>query len=216
MKKESFEKLSRQPHTPPVVLGSDEIGPVHLVPFGGSGWFDWKRPGRTPTRHEREFGTADDFLRQSVDHRILSGPIHRTKHATNRPKFVAGERAKCPRDLPVDLIQDGRAAPWTPAGRPGARERKVIFVPAAAHASEMNPGKAHAQGIEELALPAAEFTSGVELGDASDRAVPYRNEERPGSGRRFCDPVHATRRHASRVPLWLRVTDPEAALWLPP
>ena len=54
VKKEYIEKLTRQPHNPPVVLSGDEIGPIQLVPQGGSGWFPKRCPGRIPAEYHRE------------------------------------------------------------------------------------------------------------------------------------------------------------------
>lgn len=211
VKKEYIEKLTRQPHNPPVVLSADEIGPIQLVPQGGSGWFPKGTPGRIPAEYHREFGTAYYFLMLNVYHQTLSGQIYRSKHSTNWQEFVAEERAKYPPEQPVYLIQDGLSTHWTPAVRQWAREHEVILVPTATHASWMNPVETHAKGIEELALPGTEFTSVVELGEALDRAVEYRNAERTERGKRFRDTVRADRRHASKVPLWLRATNPDVS-----
>jgi hypothetical protein len=73
----------------------------------------------------------------------------------------------------------------------------------------MSSVETHAKGVEELALPGTEFTSPIELGEALDQAVEYRNEERKGRGKRFRDTVRNNRRHASKVPLWLRATIPD-------
>ncbi len=107
LKKEYIEKLTRQPHNPPVVLSADEIGPIPLVPQGGAGWFPRKTPGRIPAEYHREFGTAYYFLMLNVYHQTLSGQVYRTKHSTNWQEFVAEERAKYPLDQPVYLIQTG-------------------------------------------------------------------------------------------------------------
>lgn len=211
VKKEYIEKLTRQPHNPPVVLSGDEIGPIQLVPQGGSGWFEKGRPERIPAEYNRLNGTAYYFLMLNVYHQTLSGQIYRTKHATNWLEFLKEERAKYPSEQPVYLIQDGLSTHWTPAVRQWARENEVILVPTATHASWMNPVETHAKGIEELALPGTEFTSVVELGDALDRAVEYRNEERKARGKRFRDTVRADRRYASKVPLWLRATVPDVS-----
>lgn len=211
VKKEYIEKLTRQPHNPPVVLSADEIGPIQLVPQGGSGWFPKGVPGRIPAEYKREFGTAYYFLMLNVYHQTLSGQLYRSKHSTNWQEFVAEERAKYPPEQPVYLIQDGLSTHWTPAVRQWAREHEVILVPTATHASWMNPVETHAKGIEELALPGTEFTSAVELGEALDRAVEYRNAERKERGKRFRDTVRANRRHASKVPLWLRATNPDVS-----
>jgi hypothetical protein len=73
----------------------------------------------------------------------------------------------------------------------------------------MNPVETHAKGIEELALPGTHFTSVVEVGEALDAAVAYRNEERIRRGKRFRDTVRKNRRHQARIPVWLRTTKPE-------
>lgn len=209
VKKEYIEKLTRQPHNPPVVLSADEIGPTQLVPQGGSGWFEQGRPGRIPAEYKREYGTAYYFLALNVFHQELSGQLYRTKHSSNWLEFVQEQRSKYPSDEPVYLIQDGLSTHWTPAVRQWAREHEVVLVPTAKHASWMNPVETHAKGIEELALPGTEFTSAAELGEALDRAVEYRNEERKARGKRFRDTVRSNRRHASKVPLWLRATNPD-------
>ena len=51
----------------------------------------------------------------------------------------------------------------------------------------------------------------LDLGIALDRAVDDRSEERKARGKRFRDTVRKDRRHASRVPLWLRATVPDVS-----
>ncbi len=209
VKKQYIEKLTRQPHNPPVVLSGDEIGPIQLIPQGGSGWFPRRRPGRIPAEYHKGLGTTYYFLMLNVYHQQLSGAVYRTKHSVNWLEFLKEERAKYPADEPVYLIQDGLSTHWTAAVRQWAREHEVILVPTATHASWMNPVETHAKGIEELALPGTEFTTVAEVGDALDAAVAYRNEERRERGKRFRDTVRKNRRHASKVPIWLRATNPD-------
>ncbi len=49
----------------------------------------------------------------------------------------------------------------------------------------------------------------AEVGEALDAAVAYRNEERIPRKKRFRDRVRKNRRHHSRVPVWLRGTNPK-------
>ena len=212
-KKRYIEKLTRMPHNPPVVLSGDEIGPIQLIPQGGSGWFPEKRPGRIPAEYRKEFGTTYYFLMLNVYHQQLSGQVVPTKHAVNWLEFLREERAKYPMDQVVYIIQDGLSSHWTQEIRWWARLNNVVLVPTATHASWMNPVETHAKGIEELALPGTEFTSVIEVGDALDRAVTYRNEEREKRGKRFRDTVREDRRHLAKVPVWLRGTNPEHPAW---
>lgn len=212
-KKRYIERLTRMPHNPPVVLSGDEIGPIQLIPQGGSGWFPEKRPGRIPAEYRKEFGTTYYFLMLNVYHQQLSGQVVLTKHAVNWLEFLKEERAKYPMDQVVYIIQDGLSSHWTQQIRWWARLNNVVLVPTATHASWMNPVETHAKGIEELALPGTEFTSVAEVGDALDRAVAYRNEEREKRGKRFRDTVRGDRRHLAKVPVWLRATNPEHPAW---
>jgi transposase len=116
-KKAYIEKLTRMPHNPPVVLSADEIGPIQLIPQGGSGWFEKERPGRIPAEYHKGLGTTYYFLALNVYHQQLSGSVYRTKHSTNWLEFIREERAKYPTDEPVYLIQDGLSTHWTPAVR---------------------------------------------------------------------------------------------------
>lgn len=211
VKKAYIEKLTRQPHNPPVVLSGDEIGPIQLIPQGGAGWFPRERPGRIPAEYHKGLGTTYYFLMLNVYHQQLSGAVYRTKHSVNWLEFLKEERAKYPADEPVYLIQDGLSTHWTAAVRQWAREHEVILVPTATHASWMNPVETHAKDIEELALPGTHFTTVAEVGDALDAAVGYRNEERQKRGKRFRDTVRKNRRHQARVPIWLRTTKAEVA-----
>ncbi|MFI5418306.1 MAG: IS630 family transposase [Candidatus Lutacidiplasmatales archaeon] len=208
VKKQYIEKLTRMPHNPPVVLSGDEIGPIQLIPQGGSGWFPEGLPGRIPAEYHKEFGTTCYFLMLNVYHQQLSGQVFRTKHAVNWLEFLKEERAKYPKDEPVYIIQDGLSSHWTAAIREWAMHHEVLLVPTATHASWMNPVETHAKGIEELALPGTEFTTVQDVGEAMDRAVEYRNGERRARGKRFRDTVRADHRHHSKVPIWLRATVP--------
>jgi transposase len=212
-KKRYIENLTRMPHNPPVVLSVDEIGPIQLIPQGGSGWFPEQRPGRIPAEYHREYGTTYYFLALNVYHQQLSGQVVRTKHATNWLAFLQEERAKYPPDQLVYIIQDGLSSHWTKEIRWWAGQNNVILVPTATHASWMNPVETHAKDIEELALPGTEFTSVPDLGEALDRAIEYRNEERKVRGKRFRDTVRVNRRHHARIPVWLRATNPEHPSW---
>ncbi|MGI0130963.1 MAG: IS630 family transposase, partial [Thermoplasmata archaeon] len=209
VKKRYIEKLTRMPHNPPVVLSGDEIGPIQLIPQGGSGWFPQGRPGRIPAEYHKEFGTTYYFLMLNVYHQQLSGQIAPTKHAVRWLEFLKEERAKYPADQVVYLIQDGLASHWTAEIRWWARLNNVVLVPTATHASWQNPVETHAKDIEELALPGTEFTSVAEVGEAFDQAIEYRNTERKVRGKRFRDTVRKDRRHRARVPVWLRGTNPK-------
>ena len=211
VKKQYIEKLTRMPHNPPVVLSGDEIGPIQLIPQGGSGWFPEGRPGRIPAEYHKEYGTTYYFLMVNVYHQQLSGQVAPTKHAWRWLEFLKEERAKYPVDQPVYIIQDGLSSHWTPEVRAWARRNNVVLVPTATHASWMNPVETHAKDIEELALPGSEFTTVPDVGEALDRAVAYRNEERKRRGKRFRDTVRKDKRRLSNVPLWLRTTKPEQA-----
>ncbi len=209
VKKRYIEKLTRMPHNPPVVLSGDEIGPIQLIPQGGSGWFPEGRPGRIPAEYHKEFGTTYYFLMLNVYHQQLSGRVYRTKHASNWLEFLKEERAKSPPGQVVYIVQDGLSSHWTQEIVWWARLNNVVLVPTATHASWQNPVETHAKDIEELALPGTEFTTVYDVGQALDRAVAYRNEERIRRGKRFRDTVRKNRRHHSRIPVWLRGTKPK-------
>jgi len=208
-KKAYIEKLTRMPHNPPVVLSLDEIGPIQLIPQGGSGWFERERPGRIPAEYHKGLGTTYYFLALNVYHQELSGRIYRTKHAVNWLEFLKEERAKYPEDEVVYMIQDGLSSHWTAAIREWARHHEVVLVPSATHASWMNPVETHARDLQELALPGTHFTTVTEVGEALDAAVEYRNDERKRRGKRFRDTVRKNRRHQARIPVWLRTTKAE-------
>jgi transposase len=208
-KRRYIEKLTRMPHNPPVVLSADEIGPIQLIPQGGSGWFPEQRPGRIPAEYSKEYGTTYYFLALNVYHQQLSGQVYPTKHAVKWLEFLKEERAKYPTDQVVYIIQDGLSSHWTQEIRWWARLNNVVLVPTATHASWQNPVETHARDLEELALPGTHFTSVPEVGEALDAAVAYRNEERIRRGKRFRDTVRADRRHQANVPVWCRATYPE-------
>lgn len=208
VKKRYIERLTRMPHNPPVVLSGDEIGPIQLIPQGGSGWFPTGLPGRIPAEYHKEFGTTYYFLMLNVYHQQLSGQVAPTKHAVRWLEFLKEERAKYPDDQLVYIIQDGLSSHWTPEIRWWAGHHNVVLVPSAKHASWMNPVETHARDIEELALPGTNFTTVAEVGEALDAAVEYRNDERIRRGKRFRDTVRANRRHQARIPVWLRTTKP--------
>ena len=77
------EKLTRMPHNPPVLLSRDEVGPIQLIPQGGSGWFPKGRPRRIPAEYHVEFGATHYFLVLSIYHQQLSAQVVPTKHAVN-------------------------------------------------------------------------------------------------------------------------------------
>ncbi len=176
----------------------DEIGPIQLVPQGGTEWFPKGRLGRIPAEYPREFGPTYYFQTLNLYHRRLSGAVYRTKHSTNWLEFLKEERSKYPSDEPVYRIQDGLSTPWMPAVRPWARHHEVVLVSAATHASWRNPVETHAKGVEALALPGTEFISVADVGKALDRAAEYRNDERSERGKRSWDIVRRDRRHHSR------------------
>ncbi len=209
VKKAYIEKLTRMPHNPPVVLSGDEIGPIQLIPQGGSGWFPRERPERIPAEYHKEFGTTYYFLMLNVYHQQLSGQVGPTKHAVRWLEFLKEERAKYPPDQLVYVVQDGLSSHWTREIRWWAGQHNVVLVPSATHASWMNPVETHARDIEELALPGTHFTTVAEVGEALDAAVAYRNEERIRRGKKFRDTVRKNRRHQARIPVWLRTTKAE-------
>ena len=153
VKKAYIEKLTRMPHNPPVVLSGDEIGPIQLIPQGGSGWFPQGTARTDPAEYHKEFGTTYYFLMLNVYHQQLSGQVVPTKHAVRWLEFLKEERAKYPADQ-AGVHRPGRAQLALDAEiRWWARLNNVVLVPSATHASWMNPVETHARDLEELALP---------------------------------------------------------------
>lgn len=212
-KKRAIERLTRKKHNPPVVLSADEIGPIQLVPRGGSGWFSERRPGRIPADYNRKFGTVYYMLSLNVYHQQLDGDAYRTKHAVNWLEFLQAERAKYPLEERVYIIQDGGSNHWTADIRAWARENNVKLVPTATCASWMNPVECHAGDLQKLALAGTQFTTMEEVEAAMDAAAAYRNEERRERGKKFRDRARKKKdkRRVSKMPLWRRATRVRAA-----
>ena len=113
-KKRRIDWLTRKQHNPPYVFSADEIGPIQLIPHGGKGWFDERRPGRIPAEYRKESGTFSYALAVNVFHQRLSGEILPSKAGPNWLAFMRRTLWHVPRDRPIYWIQDGLSAHWTP------------------------------------------------------------------------------------------------------
>ncbi|EQD74553.1 transposase, partial [mine drainage metagenome] len=152
-KKRRIDRLTRARHNPPVVLSSDEIGPIQRIPHGGQGWFPEKRPARIPAEYEREFGTVYYFLTLNVFHQRLFGRVYRTKHSVNWLDYLKDVRARYPPDRWLNLIWDSASNHGTAEIRAWARANKVRLFATPTHASHLNPVECHAGDLQKLALP---------------------------------------------------------------
>ena len=108
-KKRKIDQLTRKRHNPPVVLSTDEIGPIQLIPHGGEGWFPHQRPGRIPAEYHREFGTVYYFLTLNAFHQRLYGRVYRTKHAANWLEYLKDVRGSTSRSVDQADAGAGRA-----------------------------------------------------------------------------------------------------------
>jgi transposase len=193
VKKEYIAKLTRQPHDPPVVLSGDEIGPIQLVPQGGSGWFPRGTPGRIPAEYHREFGTAYYFLMLNVYHQTLSGQsIGRSTRRTGwsfslrrvrSPPGRAGlsDSGRALHSLDTDGAAVGQGAP----GDPGAH----------GHPRELDEPRGEPRRGPPEARARREYPRIVARGECAFRqAISYRGRERALRKKRFRDPRCASGR----------------------
>ena len=203
-KKRKIDQLTRKRSNPPIVLSSDEIGPIQLIPHGGEGWFPEKVPGRIPAEYEKKFGTVYYMLTLNVFHQRLKGRVYRTKHSVNWLDHLKAVRSDYPADKWVSWIQDGSSTHWTAEVRAWAKVNKVRLFATPTHASHLNPVECHAGDLQKLALPGQTFTTAEAVGQALDAAVAYRNEERKARGKTFRATVRKDRRKRAKMPIWLR------------
>ena len=203
-KRKRIDKLTRQKHNPPVVLSMDEIGPVSLMPHGGTGWFREKKPDRVPATYQRLKGTRYEYMCVNVYHKQLSVWQQRKKGGKYWLKFLKRERSRYPDNQNVYVIQDGLSAHWTPEIRKWAATSRTILVPTATNASWMNPVECYAGDIQKLALDGTNHENWTEVAKAFRRAVTYRNRERSGYDSPIWGSKRMDGRRKFRRPIWIR------------
>ncbi len=203
-KKARIDRLTRKRRNPPVVLSADEVGPIQVIPHGGTGWFPEGRPGRIPATYHKDRGTMYYFLCLNVFRQRLAGKRYPTKHAVHWLAVLRRERRRYPRDVRVYVIQDGNSPHWTDEVEAWARAHKVTLVPTPTNASWLNPVECHAGDLQELALAGTDPTTAEEVGAWMDAAVAYRNRERKARGKTFRDTVRKDKRRVPKKPLWKR------------
>ncbi len=134
-KKRRIDRLTQKRHNPPVVLSTDEIGPIQLKPHGGRTWCPKGHPDRVRATYKRKGGTRYLYLTLNVFHQRLSGRFYRRKGGRNWLRHLQRERAKYPTDHRVYIIQDNLSAHTTHDVRAWARSNRVTLVPTATNAS---------------------------------------------------------------------------------
>ncbi|MBM4248279.1 MAG: IS630 family transposase [Euryarchaeota archaeon] len=203
-KRKRIEELTRQQSNPPVVLSMDEIGPVSLTPHGGKGWFSEKQSDRIPSLYKRLGGTRYEYMCLNVFHKQLSFRQHKYKGGKPWLDFLKQERSKHPIDQDVYIIQDGLSAHWTPEIKAWAAVSRTILVPTATQASWMNPIECYAGDIQRMALDGTNFHDWIEVKQAFQRAITYRNRERRACDNPIWGSLRTDGRSKFRRPVWKR------------
>jgi DDE superfamily endonuclease len=204
-KKQRIERLTRKQHNPPIVLSLDEMGPFSLIPHGGRGWFEQRKPSRIPANYRKLQGVRFEYICLNVYHQQLS--ITQYEHKGGEPwlEFLKKQRSHYPPDERVYMIQDGLRAHWTPDLRRWAHSTRTTLVRTATNASWMNPVECHTSDIQKLALSGTDYKSWDDLDRAFLKAVSYRNSERKARGKKFRDTqITKDGRRKHRRPLWKR------------
>ena len=192
-------QLIRIRHNPPVVSSADKVGPIHLIPHGGQGWFPKQRLGRIPAEHHRKFGTVYDFLALNLFHQWLFGRVYRTEHAANWLEHLKDVRGSILGTSGSILCWDGASNHWKAAIRHWVRANRVRLFSTPTQGNHLNPGERHAGDLQKLAMAGEIYTTPDAVGRALDSAVRYRNDERQVRGKRLCDTVRQDyRRRANR------------------
>lgn len=195
-KKKKIDSLTRKKHNPPVVVSTDEMGPITLTPKKGRGWHKKTKPHRVPAQYHKGTGVRYWFGAYHVSKNRLWGWLRKKKGGKAWLTFLKSIRAKFPREDRIYLIQDNLSAHWTPEIRSWARENNMTLVPTPTNASWLNPIECRFGELQDLALAGTDYHEWKQVDSALNRAATYRNRR----------PVRTRNRTPRKVklPLWKR------------
>ena len=195
-KKKRIDGLTRKRHNPPVVISFDEMGPIELRPKGGRGWKRQGHPASVPATYTRKSGTRQFLCAFNYHHGTFFGRLRRRKLSKNILSFFIELRRHYPAEQRMYIIMDNLSAHWTPDIVEWARGNRVTLVPTPTNASWLNPIETHFNDMQKIALSGTDFRSWEEVGDALQKAIRYKNENR----REMLDA--RDRRHKRKRLLW--------------
>lgn len=195
-KKKKIDGLTRKKHNPPVVVSTDEMGPITLTPKKGKGWHRKGKPHRIPAEYHKGTGVRYWFGAYHVSRNRLWGWLRKRKGGKPWLTFLKSIREKFPREHRIYIIQDGLSAHWTPPIRSWAKENNVTLVPTPTNASWLNPIECRFTELQDLAFSGTDFHEWKQVDSALARAATYRNRKLVQTRRRTPRKV--------KLPLWKR------------
>lgn len=195
-KKKKIDGLTRKRHNPPVVVSTDEMGPITLTPKKGKGWFRKREPHRVPAEYHKGTGVRYWFGAYHVSKNRLWGRLRKRKGGKPWLSFLQSIRTRFPREQRIYIIQDNLSAHWTSEIKAWARGSNVSLVATPTNASWLNPIECRFGELQDLALAGTDYKAWSDVERALNRAATYRNHKQVKTRRRTPKKV--------KLPLWKR------------
>ena len=196
-KKRRIDRLLAIKHNPPVVLATDEMGPISLTPKTGKGWAVIKKPQRVPATYSKRNGVRHFFGVFNTKKKRIWGQIKERKREKDWFSFLKAIRRRYPKGNKVYIIQDNYSAHWTDNIKAWAKSSNISLVPTPTNASWLNPIECEFGPLKDLVFAGSNYESWDEVETAFAASTKYRNKNRERM-------VRKARKSKIRKPLWLR------------
>jgi len=158
-----------------VVVSFDEMGPIQLIPHGGSGWALEKLPERQRATYSKKGGVRYLFGAYDVHRDRLHGRLREHKNAAEVLAFYRQIRMRYDPRLRIYLIADNLSTHKTPAICDWAKTSNVELVFTPTYASFLNRIECHFWGIGEFVVKNADYPDWAALTKAMADHIQYRN-----------------------------------------
>ena len=139
-----------------VVVCFDEMGPLELRPYGGSGWYPTRRPKRQRATYKRTRGVERFLAFYDVHDDSLVGLVRKRKTHKDPLAVFARLRARYPKERTIHLAMDNLNTHRHERLRAFYQANNIEPVWTPTYSSWLNAIEAHFGGVRKFAISGAD------------------------------------------------------------
>jgi hypothetical protein len=163
------------------VICFDEMGPLELRPYAGSGWYREKHPKRMRATYHRSQGVEQLLAFYDVHADCLVGQVRKRKTHTDLLAVFARLRGCYPTEQKIYLVMDNLNTHRHPQLREFYESHNIEPVWTPTYASWLNAIEAHFGGIRKFVLNGSDDPTHTHRRRRIQRYLTWRNREHGAS-----------------------------------
>jgi len=164
------------------VVCFDELGPLELRPYQGSGWYQAGHPNRLRATYHRTQGTEQFLGFYDVHSDVLVGQVRKRKTHQDLLAVFARLRACYDRETCIYLVMDNLNSHRHPKVKEFYEANNIEPIWTPTYSSWLNAIEAHFGGIRKFAINGSDEPSHEHRRRRIQRYLTWRNQQHSATG----------------------------------